>query len=375
MKQMTTKSRFPSRRQVLQGVGGVALAGTAVNTTSLLSALAADKTIIGFVYEGPRQDLGFNSSLSRAAKIISDSVGAKLIEQENVPATLAADKVIKGMIELDQANVVFATSFGYWESILRLAPSYPNVLFGHMGALWKPGDPKNALGYRGYLEEPHYLAGIIAARLSKTKKIGFVGAKPLYFIYNNCNALLLGARSIDPNMQCNAIITGDWNNPVKEAEAVNSLIDRGCDVIMLNADSCKVGVEVAERRGVMSCGYHYDLSSLAPKGFLTGAEWRWEKGGEFVKAWLNKQPFPNMLRGGFKENMVAMSPYGPLVTENIRTEVEKVKQGIIADTTRIYTGPLKDNKGNEMVAAGKSISNEDNAFKMSVKSFVEGVIG
>jgi simple sugar transport system substrate-binding protein len=82
-----------------------------------------------------------------------------------------------------------------------------------------------------------------------------------------------------------------------------------------------------------------------------------------------------MLRGGFKENMVAMSPYGPLVTENIRTEVEKVKQGIIADTTRIYTGPLKDNKGNEMVAAGKSISNEDNAFKMSVKSFVEGVIG
>ena len=103
-----------------------------------------------------------------------------------------------------------------------------------------------------------------------------------------------------PDATCQVVITGDWDNPVKEAETVNSLVDQGVDVIVANVDSPKVAVETAERRGIMSCGYHTDLSALAPKGFLTGAEWNWAKAGDFVQAWQTGGAYPNLFRGGFR---------------------------------------------------------------------------
>jgi simple sugar transport system substrate-binding protein len=301
--------------------------------------------------------------------------GVKLIEQENVPETAEVEKVMESMIRLDGAKVLFPTSFGYWPFILKVAPRYPEVLFVHAGGLWKDGDPKNTIGYRGYMEEPHYLCGIAAGHMSKTGKLGFVGAKPLYFIFNNCNGFILGARSVNARVTCNVIITGDWNNPVKEAEAVNSLVDQGVDVIVGNCDSPKVVIETAERRGIYSCGYHTDLSALAPKGFLTGAEWNWAKGTDFVKAWMTKGQYPNLLRGGFRRDMVGLSPFGPAVPERVRREVLRARQGFVDDTLALYRGPLKDNEGNTILKAGETVGNEDNKFKLGVNFLVEGAIG
>ena len=180
---------------------------------------------------------------------------------------------------------------------------------------------------------------------------------------------------MNPNVTCNIVITGDWNNPVKEAETTNSLIDQGCDVIIANVDSPKVSVETAERRGVFSCGYHTDLSSLAPNGFLTGAEWNWAKGVEFVEAWRTGGKYPNLLRGGFKRGMVALSPYGKAVPQAVRDEVDAAKRGFQDDTLMLYKGPLKDNEGNVVLEEGQVISNEDNKFKFAVRFLVEGAIG
>src|SRR5204862_365823 len=71
------------------------------------------------------------------------------------------------------------------------------------------------------------------------------------------------------------IFTGDWSQPVKEAEATNSLIDQGVDVVTCHVDGPKVVIETAEKRGIMSSGYHASQAALAPKGYLTGAEWDW----------------------------------------------------------------------------------------------------
>ncbi|HEY7518464.1 MAG TPA: BMP family ABC transporter substrate-binding protein [Methylomirabilota bacterium] len=363
-----------TRRQVVAGAANVVAAGA---FTSLRPRMAhAQKPVtVGFLYVGPKNDYGWNQAHAVAAQKIARLEGVKLIEQENVPETVEAEKVMEGMIRQDGARVIFATSFGYWPHLLKVARKYPEPLFAHIGALWKEGDPKNAIGYRGYMEEPHYLCGMAAGHMTKTGKIAFIGSKPVYFIFNNCNGFILGARSVNPKVTCQVVITGDWNNPVREAEVTNSLIDQGVDVIVANVDSAKVCIENAERRGIWSCGYHTDLSALAPKGFLTGAEWNWAAGTQFVKAWQTGGSYPNTLRGGFKHDMVALSPFGRAVPEEVRAKIQKSKQGFVDDSLKLYRGPLKDNEGNIILKDGEVIANDDNKFKLGVKFIVEGGIG
>ncbi len=369
-----SKTYRVSRRRFLDATANVVAAGTVMALLPSLASAAKPMTV-GFIYVGPRQDFGWNQAHWVAAQKIAKMDGIKVVEQENVPETAEVEKVMESMIQLDGAKVIFATSFGYWKPVLKLAKAHPEVLFTHIGALWKPGDPKNVIGYRGYMEEPHYLCGIAAGRMTKTGKLGFIGSKPLYFIFNNCNGYILGARSVNPEVTCNVVITGQWNNPVREAETTNSLIDQGCDVIVANVDSSKVSIETAERRGIYSCGYHTDVSSLAPEGFLTGAEWNWASGGDFVKAWQTGGSYPNVLRGGFKRDMVAISPFGKAVPQGVRDEIARAKQGFIDDSLKLYQGPLNDNEGNQVLAAGQAIDNEDNKFKLGVRFLVEGAIG
>jgi simple sugar transport system substrate-binding protein len=365
-----------TRRQLLATAGSAVAAGVFSDLVSGQDAGAAVKPITaGFIYVGPRNDYGWNQAHAVAAKKIARLEGVKIVEQENVPETVEVEKVMEGMIQQDGARAVFATSFGYWPHVLKIARKYPDVLFPHIGALWKEGDPKNTIGYRGYMEEPHYLCGVAAGHMTKTGKIGFLGSKPLYFIFNNCNGFILGARSVNPKVTCQVVITGDWNNPVREAEVTNSLIDQGVDVIVANVDSAKVVVENSERRGIYTCGYHTDLSELAPRGFLTGAEWNWAAGGRFVQAWQTGGQYPNLLRGGFRQDMVAISPFGRAVPEDVRAKILKIRQGFADDSVKLYRGPLKDNEGNVVLKDGQVIANEDNKFKLAVNFLVEGAIG
>ena len=365
-----------TRRQMLRGAGNVIAAGSIMSTLSAIEALAAVKPIkVGFIYAATRDDFGWNQAHAVAAKKISQLPGVSLVEQENVPETVEVDKVMEGMIVQDGCKVLFPTSFGFWPFITKMAVKYPDVLFVHAGGRWKPGDPKNTIGYRGYMEEPHYVSGIVAARMSKTGKFGFIGSKPLYFIFNNANGFILGARSVRPDATCRVVITGSWDDPVREAEATNSLIDQGVDVMVANVDSPKVVIENSERRGIFSVGYHTDVSSLAPKGFLTGAEWNWAKGGDFVKAWQSGGEYPNLYRGGFSRDMVNISPFGSAVPQNVRDEAMKAVQGFRDDTLKLYKGLLKDNEGNVILKAGEEVSNTDNAWKFKVRFLVEGAIG
>ena len=364
-----------TRRRMLQGSLTLGAASALGTLWPARGARAAKPMTVGFVYVGPRNDFGWNQSHWVAARKVAQLEDVKVIEQENVPETIEVEKVMEGMIRHDGARVVFATSFGYWPHVVKLARRYPDVLFTHIGALWKDGDPKNAIGYRGYMEEPHYLCGVAAGHVTRTKKIAFVGSKPLYFIFNNANGFILGARSVDPAITCQVVITGDWNNPVREAEVTNSLVDQGVDVIVANVDSAKVMIENAERRGIFSCGYHTDLSELAPKGFLTGAEWNWAAGAQFVQAWQTGGTYPNLLRGGFRQDMVGLSPFGRAVPQEVRARILKIKQGFADDSFKLYRGPLKDNEGNVVLREGQVIANDDNAFKLGVNFLAEGAIG
>jgi simple sugar transport system substrate-binding protein len=280
------------------------------------------------------------------------------------------------MIQLDDATLLFPTSFGYFDPyMLREAVKYPKVEFRHCGGLWTDKDPKNTGSYFGYIGMCQYLNGIAAGHASKTKKLGFIAAKPIPQVLINVNSFALGARSVDPSITTQVIFTGDWSMPVKEAEAANGLADQGIDVITCHVDGPKVIMETAERRGIYACGYHADQSKLAPKGYLTGAEWNWiTVYKQFVADEQAGHAPGNFVRGGLAEGFVKMSPYGPALNAEGRKNVDMVKAEIIKGGYSVFKGPLKDNKGNIVVPAGKAYP--ETAVELeSLNYLVEGVNG
>jgi basic membrane protein A len=363
------------RRQLLAagalGVGSLALPG------ALRSAFAQTPLVVGVIYVGPRSDYGYNQSQAAGAASIKKMPGVKVVEEENVPETVAAQKTMEAMINQDKATLLFPTSFGYFDPhMLKVAEKYPKVRFDHCGGLWTEGKhPKNTGSYFGYIDECQYLAGIVAGYTSKTKKLGFIAAKPIPQVLRNINAFTMGARSVDPSITTRVIFTGEWSMPVKEAEASTSLIDQGVDVLTCHVDSPKVIMETAEKRGVFCSGYHVSQAVLAPKGYLTGAEWDWATPyGLQVKSAQAGTPMPNFLRGGLKDGYVKMSAYGPAVGAPARKKADETKAAMMKGDYVIFKGGLKDNKGGTVVPAGKGYE-QTNGELEKMNYLVEGVLG
>ena len=251
-----------SRRHLLKGTAALTL-GTAL---PLRGAFAAETTV-GFIYVGSRDDYGYNQAHAAGAAALKKMPGIKVVEEEKVPETDAVEKTMESMINLDGATLLFPTSFGYYNPhMIKMAAKFPKLRFEHCGGLWTEKDPKNAGSYFGYIDEAQYVSGIVAGYTTKTGKLGFVAAKPIPQVLRNINAFTLGAKLANPKVTTQVIFTGDWSMPVKEAEATNSLIDQGVDVLTCHVDGPKTVVENAARRGAMVCGYHVNQSALAPQG-------------------------------------------------------------------------------------------------------------
>ena len=365
-----------TRRDFLKKVG--ALAG-AVSVSSLpgLAWAAAKPITVGFIYVGPKDDFGYNQAHAEGAAAVKAMSSVKVVEEENVAETVDVQKSMQSMINFDGASLIFPTSFGYFDPhILKVAPKYPKVRFQHAAGLWSADKhPKNVGSYFGYIGMGQYLNGITAGHASKTKKIGFVAAKPIPQVLLNINSFLLGARQVDPSITCQVIFTGEWSLAVKEAEATNALADAGCDVITCHVDGPKVVMETAAGRGSHICGYHANQSPLAPEKYLTGAEWNWAgvyKG--MVKTAMEGGSIDNFVRGGLADGFIKMSPLGPAVSEVSRKQFEATKEEIMKGGFAAIKGPLKDNKGKVIATAGQSFVENDIKLE-SMDYLVEGVIG
>ena len=360
-----------SRRHLLQGTAALTLAGT----LPLRTASAKDTTV-GFIYVGSRDDYGYNQAHAQGAAALKKMAGVKIVEEEKVPETDAVEKTMESMINLDGATLLFPTSFGYYSPhMLKIASKYPKLRFEHCGGLWTEKDPKNAGSYFGYIDEAQHVSGIVAGHSTKSGRLGFVAAKPIPQVLRNINAFTLGAKLANPKATLQVIFTGDWSMPVKEAEATNSLIDQGIDVITCHVDGPKTVVENAARRGAMVCGYHVNQATLAPKAYLTGAEWNWEAlYPRFVKMFIAGETIPNFYRGGLKEGLVKVSPYGDMVAQAARKHADDVKAKLTAGGYVIFKGPISDNKGKTVIAAGVERGQTDAELE-KMDYLVEGVIG
>ncbi|PZO55762.1 MAG: BMP family ABC transporter substrate-binding protein [Phormidesmis priestleyi] len=385
-----------SRRQIIRGLLATTAFGAATKlsgctpatetadkgTTGSAATDAPKEVVVGFIYVGPKDDFGYNQAHAEGAKAMAAVPGIKILEEASVPETSAVLETMRSMIEVDGATVLFPTSFGYFDPyILEIAKEFPNVQFFHAGGLYQEGvTPKNVGSYFGYIDEAQYVAGIVAAHTSKTGQLGFVAAKPIPQVLRNINSFTLGAKTIKPEITTQVIFTGNWALPVKEAEATNSLADQGIDVVTCHVDSPKVVIETAEKRGIFSSGYHANQAPLAPKGYLTGAEWDWASIytflGEQITAGktLMAGDIEHILRGGLADKFCKLSPYGPAVSAEAKADADAAKEQFLAKSLVIYNGELKDNKGVEILAAGDQYD-QQNIELEKMDWLVEGVKG
>ena len=366
----------PTRRRVL-AAGGLGASAFALGLGTGARNAQAKALTIGFIYVGPKDDYGYNQAHAEGAAALKSMPGITLTEEERVPETDAVEKTMQSMIELDDAPLLFPTSFGYFDPyMLRMARAYPKVQFRHCGGLWREGhDPMNAGSYFGYIGQAQYLSGIVAGHMTKTRKLGFVAAKPIPQVLININSFTLGARSVDPSITTRVIFTGDWSMPVKEAEATNALADEGVDVVTCHVDGPKGVIQTAEGRGIFTCGYHANQAPLAPRGYLTGAEWNWATVYKmFAAKALAGEALPNFVRGGLADGFVKTSPYGPAVTGAARGHADAVKAEMVKGGYSVFKGPLMDNKGSQVIAAGTAYP--ETAIQLeSMDYLVQGVNG
>ena len=336
-------------------------------------ALAAGATI-GIVYVGPRDDFGWNQAHAVAAKALKTIPGVTVVEEENVPETDACAKAMESMVNLDNANIILGTSFGYFDPFMvDLSKKYAKVQFRHAAPLWSPKLPMNLGSYFGYLNQAHYVNGVAAGLSTKSNKLGFVAAKPIASVLSNINSFMLGAKKTNPNATVQVIFTGDWSLPVREAEATNALVDAGCDVITCHVDGPKVVIETAEKRGVKSCGHNASQAPLAPKGFITGAEYKWATIYKGYAADLAAgKTVPNFTAGGYEVDFVQNTPFGAGASEAAKVAATAAIEDM-KNKVPIYVGPLKDNKTGKVVI-DKTYGNLD-PYLDKMDYLLEGVVG
>ncbi|PIG94954.1 BMP family ABC transporter substrate-binding protein [Gloeocapsopsis sp. IPPAS B-1203] len=386
-----SKKIYLSRRQVVRGLlattafGVTAKLGTGCSPTPETQATATgggDNLVVGFIYVGPKDDYGYNQAHAEGAAGIAKLPGVTVVDEANVPETTAVEESMRNMIEEDGVTVLFPTSFGYYDPhILKIAQEYPEVQFLHCGGLYQEGvHPDNVGSYFGYIDEAQYVAGVVAGHTSQTGRLGFVAAKPIPQVLRNINSFTLGARSVNPKITTQVIFTGDWALPVREAEATNSMADQGIDVVTCHVDSPKVVMETAEKRGIFCSGYHANQAELAPKGYLTGAEWDWTQVYtnyvEMIREGktLMNGGIPHLVRGGLQDGFLKLSPYGNAVSADARQGADAAKAEFMDGSMIVYRGEMKDNTGRVVIPAGKDFQQQDQELE-KMNWLVTGVVG
>jgi basic membrane protein A and related proteins len=333
-------------------------------------AVAESALTVGAIYVGSVNDYGYNRAMKDGLNAMRATIpGITLLEAENVPETAEAERVMEGMIQ-HGARLIFATSFGHQQFAFNLAKKHPDVLFEHAGG-WMQAP--NFGNFFAATQAAWYPMGIAAGKMTKTNTLGFVAGVPIGYIIGDVNAFALGARSVNPQAQIHVVVTGSWSDKAKEAAAASALIDQGADVVTMHVDSPVTVLQTAESRGVYSIGFNsIEARRLAPKGWLTGLGFAW---GPFMtataKSVIAGNFKPAMVREGLGEGMVAIAPFGSVVSADAQTLVTAAVDQI-AKGYNPFTGPITDNTGTLRIRDGEAWGGD----KMgNFDWYVAGVVG
>ena len=326
---------------------------------------------VAYVYIGPIGDGGYTFSHDNGRKAMEKEYGDRVVTTfvEKVPESADAERVIRDLVA--QGNkLIFGTTFGYMESMVKVAKDFPDVKFEHATG-YKTADNLRTYDSRTY--EGAYLAGIVAGQMSKNGTLGVVGSVPIPEVIRNINGFTLGAQSVNPKIKTRVVWVNDWFNPPKETEAATALINGGADVLFQNTDSSAV-LQTAEKMGKRAFGWDSDMTAYGPKAHLASAV-------------INLGPYYTKTVGdalngswkgnandwwGVKEGAIDIVSIAADVPEATKKRLDEVKAGLKDGSFAIWKGPIMDNTGKELVASGTVA---DDKFLGGLKTYVNGIEG
>ena len=330
----------------------------------------ADPLKIAFAYVGPVGDGGWTFAHDNARKALEKEYGDKIVTSfvESVPESADAERVIRDMA--GQGNkLIFGTTFGYMEPMLKVAADNPEVKFEHATG-YKTAPNMRTYDSRTY--EGAYMAGVIAGRMTKSNTLGVVASIPIPEVIRNINSFTLGAQSSNPNIKTKVVWVNEWFNPPKETEAATALINGGADILFQNTDSSAV-LQTAEKMGKRGFGWDSDMTAYGPKAHLGSAIIDWapyyiKTVGEVLDGkWATGQTW-----WGVKEGAIDLVSLAADVPEEAKKALDDVKAGLKAGSYNIWKGPISDNTGKEVLAKDAVA---DDKFLGGINFFVKGVEG
>jgi basic membrane protein A len=326
---------------------------------------------VAFAYVGPVGDGGWTFAHDNGRKEVEKVYGDKVVTSfvEKVPESADAERVIRDMAS--QGNkLIFGTTFGYMEPMLKIAADTKDVKFEHATG-YKTADNMRTYDSRTY--EGAYMAGVIAGKMSKSGTLGVVGSVPIPEVVRNINSFTLGAQSVNPKVKTKVVWVNEWFNPPKETEAATALINGGADVLFQNTDSSAV-LQTAEKMGKRAFGWDSDMTAYGPKAHLASAVINW--GPYYVKsvgeALEGKWTGGTSSWWGVKEGAIDLVSIAADVPEDTRKKIEDVKAGLKEGSFSIWKGPITDNTGKVLVAKDTVA---DDKFLGGLKTYVKGVEG
>ena len=326
---------------------------------------------IAFAYVGPVGDGGWTFAHDNARKALDKEFGDKIVTSfvEKVPEGADAERVFRDMAS--QGNkLIFGTTFGYMEPMLKAAADLPDVKFEHATG-YKTAPNMNTYDSRTY--EGAYMAGVIAGGMTKTNVLGVVGSIPIPEVIRNIDSFTLGALSVNPKVKTKVVWVNEWFNPPKETEAAQSLMNGGADVLMQNTDSSAV-LQTAEKAGKYAFGWDSDMTAYAPKAHLASAIINWAP--YYIKT--TRDALDGTWKGaqrswwGVKEGAIDIVSISDKVPTELKAKVEAVKAGLKDGSYVIWKGPIMGSDGKELLAKGAVA---DDKFLGGINFYVKGVEG
>lgn len=323
---------------------------------------------VGFIYVSPVGDAGYSYAHDQGRLAVESMDGVTTSFVESVPEGADSERVLTNMARKGH-DLIFATSYGYMDPVIKVASRFPDTVFMHCSGFKRA---ENVSTYFGRIYQARYLTGMVAGAMTKSNILGYVAAFPLPELIRGINAFALGAQSVNPDVQVRVVWTKSWYDPATEKEAAKSLLDVGADVITQHVDS-PAAQEAAAEEGVYSVGYNTDMSAFAPAAHLTSAVWNWAPIYKTAVEQVQQGTWQSQdIWHGLDKGVVDIAPFGPMVPEDVRNKVEATKAAIADGKLKVFSGPIKDQTGQIKVNSGETLSDGE---MLGMTWFVEGVVG
>jgi simple sugar transport system substrate-binding protein len=348
------------------------MAAAAVLSLALAAGSAAqaqDKMKVAFMNVGPKTDGGWTQGHWTGVQMLQEELGDQIEVTflESVPEGPDAERALEGLARAGN-KLIFATSFGFMDPVIKVAANFPDVMFEHAtGFKTAP----NVTTYNARFYQGRYIAGQIAAKLSKAGVAGYIVSFPIPEVVMGINSFMLGAQSVNPDFQLKIVWVNTWMDPAKEGDAAKALFDQGVDIITQHTDSTEP-LKIAEERGLFGFGQAHDMFDAAPKAQLTAIVDNW---GPYyiarVKAALDGTWTSQESWDGLPEGTVQMSDYTNM-PDDVAEAARKMEAMITTGEFHPFTGPIFKQDGTQVAADGE-VMNDVSLLTMDY--YVKGIDG